>query len=50
MSEHMHNESGATAELDERWLYEPSDEELVETFLASSKTDRQAAQIGRAHV
>ena len=51
----MPNESAAGAELDERWLYEPSDEELVEMFLASSKTDRQAAHlcferiIGRHH-
>jgi RNA polymerase sigma factor (sigma-70 family) len=45
MSEHMPNESGAGAEIDERWLDESSDEELVDTFLASSKNDRQAAHL-----
>ena len=51
----MPNESSAEAEIDGRWLDESSDEELVDTFLASSRTDRQAAHlcferiIGRHH-
>ena len=41
----MANGSGAGAELDKNWLDNLSDEELVDTFLASSKSDRRAAHL-----
>jgi RNA polymerase sigma-70 factor (ECF subfamily) len=41
----MANGSGAGAELDRNWLDNLSDEELVDTFLASSKNDRRAAHL-----
>src|SRR6266550_299451 len=41
----MPNRSGAGAELDRNWLDNLSDEELVDSFLAHSKSDRRSAHL-----